>query len=353
MYDILIRSLASIELTILLNMRGVTTPGVVASLCVFLLLEFSALLESRHTPKGPVHIELHHLINVNRLPGLGDLLFTLAYILGIIYLCTTNQLGKIEAIGLAFSIITTILLLYLSRTLEGLRHNLHQTRDDSEELQRLLRSQNVRLRREQDQEVHLATLAERNRIAREIHDNVGHLLSRAILLLGAIRTVSQEETTKPQLAMLADTLDTAMAKMRDSVHDLHDDSIDLRAALEDMTSTLKDFQVSLDLDLDQEIDKDLKLTILGITKEAITNIQKHSNGDQVSIILHRNPGFDTLSITDNGILDSSSKKRIQSGLSDGIGLSNIRERARNYGGQAYFYMDDGFTVYVRLDHDSK
>ena len=70
---------------------------------------------------------------------------------------------------------------------------LNMTRDDSKELEKMLEEKNKRLMSEQDQQVHLATLAERNRIAREIHDNVGHLLSRAILLLGAISTVNTDD----------------------------------------------------------------------------------------------------------------------------------------------------------------
>ena len=108
-----------------------------------------------------------------------------------------------------------------------MKNVLHRTRDDSIELESMLREQNKRLLSDQDREVHLATLAERNRIARDIHDNVGHLLSRAILLLGAISTINKDKTLAPQLELLSDTLDESMAKMRSSVHDLHDDSIDL------------------------------------------------------------------------------------------------------------------------------
>ena len=48
----------------------------------------------------------------------------------------------------------------------------------------------------QDTEIYLATLKERNRIAREIHDNVGHMLSRSILMVGALKTVNQAENLK-------------------------------------------------------------------------------------------------------------------------------------------------------------
>jgi signal transduction histidine kinase len=201
---------------------------------------------------------------------------------------------------------------------------------------------------EQDQQVHLATLAERNRIAREIHDNVGHLLSRAILLLGAIKTVNKDDSISSQLEMLAGTLDESMEKMRASVHDLHDDSIDLKKNFDDIIGELKDYKVLADLDLDESVPTKIKLSLIGILKEAVTNILKHSSADTVSIILQRNYSFCSLSVTDNGHLSDAQKEKISSGTLDGIGLENIRNRARSLGGDAYFYTNDGFTVFARL-----
>ena len=229
-----------------------------------------------------------------------------------------------------------------------LQAQLHRTRDDSFELESILKDKNKRLLSEQDQQVHLATLAERNRIAREIHDNVGHLLSRAILLLGAITTVNKDEKLAPQLDMLANTLDESMAKMRASVHDLHDDSIDLKKNFDEIIGELNAFTVNTDLDLDENLPTNVKLSIIGILKEAVTNILKHSNGDTVSVILHQNYSFCTISITDNGTLTLEQKQRISTEGYDGIGLTNIKNRANSLGGEAYFYLNDGFTVFARL-----
>jgi signal transduction histidine kinase len=169
-----------------------------------------------------------------------------------------------------------------------MKNVLHRTRDDSIELESMLREQNKRLLSDQDREVHLATLAERNRIARDIHDNVGHLLSRAILLLGAISTINKDKTLAPQLELLSDTLDESMAKMRSSVHDLHDDSIDLEKNIREILSELSAFKVNAELDLEREFSVEIKLAIIGILKEAVTNIIKHSNGNTVSVILNHN-----------------------------------------------------------------
>ena len=148
--------------------------------------------------------------------------------------------------------------------------------------------------------------------------------------------------------MLANTLDESMAKMRASVHDLHDDSIDLKKNFDEIISELSAFTVNTDLDLDEALPTNIKLSLIGILKEAVTNIIKHSNGDTVSVILHQNNSFCTLSITDNGTLSSDMKLKLGAENYDGIGLTNIKNRARNLGGEAYVYLNDGFTIFARL-----
>ena len=61
---------------------------------------------------------------------------------------------------------------------------------------------------------------ERNRIAREIHDNVGHMLTRAIMLTGAIKVVNKNKSLCPSIDNLEECLSTAMNNIRESVHNL-------------------------------------------------------------------------------------------------------------------------------------
>ncbi|MFR3090617.1 MAG: histidine kinase [Eggerthella lenta] len=79
----------------------------------------------------------------------------------------------------------------------------------------------------------VATLSERSRIAREIHDNVGHLLTRSVLQVEALQVVhADDECVRGGLASVGATLHEAMDTVRKSVHDLHDDAFDLRARLD-------------------------------------------------------------------------------------------------------------------------
>ncbi len=326
LFDVIIRVLAALGLTVLINASGITTLSVVMSICVFLILEISLLFDNKWVYGTlsviPFVITTGYVLQQDRI---ALRIFSLLVLAG-------------------FTLISTILYEQMMQY----KNLLHRTRDDSKELEEILQDKNRRLMAEQDQQVHLATLAERNRIAREIHDNVGHLLSRAILLLGAINTVNKDEKLEPQLRMLADTLDESMAKMRASVHDLHDDSIDLKKNFDDIIGELKTYTVNTDLDLDEAIPTNVKLSLIGILKEAVTNILKHSNGDSVSIIMQKNYSFCTLSITDNGTISDSIKEKLTTENYEGIGLSNIKNRATSLGGDAYFYTDNGFTVFARL-----
>lgn len=328
MADAAIRSFAAVELMILINAEEITARSVAVSLCVFLFAELSVLAERKKRWLSDLFLAVSFAVTVSAILAAG--------------------LRGIGLVLFASVLYSTAFLILLSRKVSALQDRLHQTCDDGKELERLLRAQNRYLIHEQDAQVRLATMSERNRIAREIHDKVGHLLSRAILYLGAVRTVNKDEMMDRQLSILSDTLDEAMQKMRQSVHDLHDESIDLSGNLEHILSELKNFSVERDLDLDRDIPRECKLAILGITEEAVTNIIRHSNGTRVQVILHENRDFCTLSISDNGSVSEEIRQRVRSGLTDGIGLSNIRERARSCGGDAYFYTDDGFTVYARL-----
>lgn len=73
---------------------------------------------------------------------------------------------------------------YNTRKYITLKEEFRRTKDDSEERNLLLAEKNKMILEKQDYEIETAILKERNRIAREIHDNVGHVLSRSILLVG-------------------------------------------------------------------------------------------------------------------------------------------------------------------------
>jgi signal transduction histidine kinase len=266
-----------------------------------------------------------------------------------------------------FTILLIFLAIYLSIKSEKasiLSKNYHRLRDDSSEKSERLLSQNLSLEKAKEDEIYTAQLSERNRIAREIHDNVGHMLSRALLQTGAMLAIHKEEPVHGELADLRSTLDTAMNNIRSSVHDLHDESIDLNAGIEQMTELLRNsgrFNVNVEIDTDRNMPRDIKYAILGIAKECITNIHKHSSNPEVDIKIIEHPSMYQIVIYDydpdsKAASGSSEISGRQSGAdsekpdiySDGIGLANIRSRVDSLGGKLSITTDDGFKVFVTI-----
>ena len=195
----------------------------------------------------------------------------------------------------------------------------------------------------QDYEIHVATLGERNRIAREIHDNVGHMLSRSILQVGALTTVHREEPLHGQLDSVNETLNLAMNNIRESVHDLHDDSIDLKQAILEATKEMQDkYDLTMEYDMSETVPRKIKYCFITTVKEAMSNIVKHSNAEKIEIILREHPGIYQLSIEDDGDVRHSSNAE------PGIGLSNMKERVDALGGTISINNEHGFKIFISI-----
>ena len=240
--------------------------------------------------------------------------------------------------------ISLLALVLVKKTKErhSLREKLIQTRDQGEELNLMLQEKNKHLLEKQEYEIHLATFRERNRIAREIHDNVGHLLSRSLLMTGALLAVTKEEEVKGQLVRMKETLDQAMSSIRESVHGLYEDSIDLRHSIEELAESLRQrYEVKMEYDMSDFASSRVKYCLLATAKEAASNILKHSNGDQVRMSFIEHPAFYQLLIEDNG---TDQKKEWDSG----IGLKSMKERAQLLGGTFRVYTQSGFRIFMTI-----
>lgn len=245
-------------------------------------------------------------------------------------------------ICLLFLLLFLLAFLLKHKTLHVLQleRDFKQLRDTSTEYNLLLREKNQELIKQQDYEIHVATLKERNRIAREIHDNVGHMLSRSILQSGALIAINKDPSLKEPLASLKNTLSLAMDSIRDSVHDLHDDSIDLKSSLYTMLQDFTSYEVQLEYDMGTVLPKNIKYSFIAIIKEALSNISKHSDATRIHIVAREHPSFYQLIIADNGTCIS-----VQSA---GIGLENMRERIDQLQGQFSVTTEGGFRIFISV-----
>lgn len=227
-----------------------------------------------------------------------------------------------------------------------------QLRDANREAQERLRRHNRELMDQQEFERHTATLAERNRIAREIHDSVGHQLSSALLQVGAlqvgVRNGSREDRGKPMqtgLATLKDTLAEAMNRIRESVHDLRDESVDLHAQLRAMADQFTFCPLRLDDGWGEDVDMAVKTMTIAVCREALTNIMKHSDATAAAITLREHPAFRQLILSDNGSVKAYR-------MEDGMGLSSMETRVRALGGQFRISVASGFEIFISIPKEA-
>lgn len=272
----------------------------------------------------------------------------------LLYYYTTSDISaKTLAIWGIFCAVGTVLGYRTGSKLQ-LEQEMITLRDSSTELNLALREKNKHLLEKQDYEIYLATLRERNRIAREIHDNVGHMLSRSILQMGALMTIHKEEPLRGQLESVNETLNQAMNSIRESVHDLHDEAIDLRQAILEATREMaKEYQVTIDYDMSSDVPRSVKYCFIATVKEATSNIVKHAKADKVTLILREHPGFYQLTVEDNGIGAGTQGKwqwEMSSGepVGGGIGLSNMRERVEALNGTFRIHREKGFQIFISI-----
>ena len=241
-----------------------------------------------------------------------------------------------SALSLVLRLRTNAALQYRSRYLD--------LQDRAKEISRRLESKNKELMEKQDYEVRLATLNERNRIAREIHDNVGHMLSRSILQVGALLVVNQDPAVKDGLETVKGTLSGAMDHIRASVHDLHDESLDLHTQLEALLGAFTFCPVQLDYEAG-EMEKALKYCFLAITREALSNIIKHSNATAAKVTVREHPAFYQLIIQDNGTQQKKEDYR-------GIGLHNMEERVAAFHGKFLIDKKHGYKLFISIPKEA-
>lgn len=237
---------------------------------------------------------------------------------------------------------------------------LYELQDLKKEKELYLERKNRELLEKQEYEVRLATLSERNRIAREIHDNVGHLLTRSILQIGAMEVVhQQEESLKSELETVKGTLTDAMDNVRSSVHDLHEEAVDLPMQMKGLIRDFGFCPVELTCGLTGEMPGDLKYSFLAIVKEGLSNIARHSTATKAWVTLIEHPALYQLTIKDNGISRENKKDLLTSSSSvplwtakDGMGLMNIRERVEGFRGIFRIQQEQGFQIFISIPKEN-
>ncbi|MGO1468821.1 MAG: sensor histidine kinase [Tissierella sp.] len=217
-------------------------------------------------------------------------------------------------------------------------------RDELKEDAIYLKKYTEQLNVDKEKNIHIAVLTERNRIAREIHDSIGHSISSSILQVEALKISTSNHTSLQGLDTLQNTLSSGMSDIRDSIHNLYNESLDLKRRIKDICDEVNSLDIDLIYKLEGPLTYDFKFDILSIIRESITNCLKHSNATKLHISLLTQAKFYTIIIKDNG----SKFSQLESISNKGIGLLSMDEIARKYDGFLNYGFDKGFKIYITL-----
>ena len=257
---------------------------------------------------------------------------------GAIFVCALVAYAHAGALPTRALLLTTILsvaatLLSLrTAQLEREQERMRHTRDELQERALALEARNRDLADRQDYEVELATLAERARIAREIHDNVGHQLTRASLQTEALRVVhANEPGVAADFADVKHTVDEALRLVRTSVHALNDNAANLSVQLERIAEGARSDggpQIELEV-LAEHAPANVANCFAAILREALSNTMRHARAQNVTVRCMEHPSFYQLIVTDDGTGATKTNSR---GIAEGMGLGSMRERVEALGG---------------------
>jgi signal transduction histidine kinase len=184
--------------------------------------------------------------------------------------------------------------------------------------------------------------SERVRIARDLHDILGHHMTALILNLEVAKHNAEglvREKVEQSLALaklLLGDLRTTVSELRD------DEAIDLQHSINTLVAGIPRLEIDVDFSAAPSIkDVDLAETLLRCTQEAITNVLRHSAATQCRIAVVGVGDKCILTVSDNG----DSKPEIV----PGNGLKGMTERVADNGGElSWQQTDSGFSLRVEL-----
>jgi len=210
---------------------------------------------------------------------------------------------------------------------------------------------NQRLREHASQVEELAKTKERNRLAREIHDSLGHYLTVVNVQIGAARTVLEHDRPRAldHLSKAQALTQEGLAEVRHSVAALRASPTESRPLPEALTKLVEQWNAAgLAAKLTvygviRPLTPQTNLTLYRATQEALTNVAKHADASSVDMHLdYRDECRVHLSVKDNGIGSNNSE--------GGFGLLGVRERVQLLNGrvQVFTSAGRGFTLDVEI-----
>jgi two-component system sensor histidine kinase DesK len=206
-----------------------------------------------------------------------------------------------------------------------------------------LRRSRQALIRKQEEVEHIARIAERERISRDLHDLLGHSLSMIALKAELARKLADRDidACRKEIADIESAARTALSEVRSAVTGYRQSG--LVSALANARASLAAASVELDEEVQQFPLAPAKEHVLALAlSEAVTNVVRHAGATRCKLGLAREGGVAVLRVVDDG------RVRGEADLKRGNGLTGMQERASAAGGSLSIKAASGLTLELRL-----
>jgi two-component system NarL family sensor kinase len=203
------------------------------------------------------------------------------------------------------------------------------------------------------QEHNLATLEnERQRFARDLHDEIGASLSAIRLYVSDIHSRQEDEEVKVKLKQVKQTIDQSMASTRRISHNILPPGLEHMGLSHVVNDLVNTFNVSEHINVSvhaaaqmPKLDYDRELILYRVLQELLNNTIKHANASFIDIRFDYNADYYLIQYTDNGIgfdMDEMGN--------DGIGMKNVKSRVAMAKGEFILTtaIGKGFSIELKI-----
>lgn len=190
---------------------------------------------------------------------------------------------------------------------------------------------------------------ERKRLARELHDTIGHALAGMAVGVDACITMIDKnpQLAKAQLKIISKAIRKGMKDVRNSLNKMRPDFLQqyrLKEAIEKMKeeiSDVTDLKINLNYQIDETgFDTKIEDILFRVIQESITNSIRHGLATVVDIDIYKEYNLLCLKIKDNG--------KGCKAINYGFGLKQMVERVSQIRGDINFYSENGFTTEIKI-----
>ncbi len=263
----------------------------------------------------------------------------------ISYYDSVSQAALLATRNVFVSVNIALFVIYMVLLVKG----KHEEKERIRLLNEQLGEANERLRVYAIEAERMAETRERNRLAREIHDTLGHALTGIVAGLDACMVTidAAPDFTKKQLAKIRETAQRGMTDVRRSVKKLRPADLERLPFREALTRMTEEFAASSGMKIHftvvgwpDSLREDQEEVIYRVVQEGITNANRHGRAKNVNLTIGSSEGKLRIIIADDGTGCEDVKQ--------GFGLRHMRERLELLHGSLHFWNDAGFIVEAEI-----